>query len=149
MVRRFVVTDLLDACARLVLAHEKTAEHPPHAPTDRGKGWPHVWLGTTMENQEEANRRIPHLVAIPAAVRFLSVELMVEPVNVAPWLVPISHDTRHPDWVRGLRDRVHAAGVKLFVEQAGCNHALWASVTGKDEDPAQWPADLPAQGFQR
>jgi protein gp37 len=41
-------------------------------PTDWGEGWPHVWLGTTTENQEEANRRIPHLVAIPAAVRFLS-----------------------------------------------------------------------------
>jgi protein gp37 len=29
-------------------------------PTDWGEGWPHVWLGTTTENQEEANRRIPH-----------------------------------------------------------------------------------------
>ena len=53
-------------------------------PTDWGEGWPHVWLGTTTENQEEANRRIPHLVAIPAAVRFLSVEPMLEPVDVAP-----------------------------------------------------------------
>jgi Protein of unknown function (DUF5131) len=65
-------------------------------PTDWGEGWPHVWLGTTTENQEEANRRIPHLVAIPAAVRFLSVEPMLEPVDVAPWLVLPSHATgRH------------------------------------------------------
>jgi len=56
-------------------------------PPDWGAGWPHVWLGTTTETQEEANRRIPHLVAIPAAVRFLSVEPMLEPVDVAPWLV--------------------------------------------------------------
>src|SRR5439155_26279151 len=56
-------------------------------PTDWGEGWPQVWLGTTTENQEEANRRIPHLVAIPAAVRFLSVEPMLEPVDVAPVLV--------------------------------------------------------------
>jgi hypothetical protein len=35
-------------------------------PTDWGEGWPHVCLGTTTENQEEANRRIPHLVAIPS-----------------------------------------------------------------------------------
>ena len=47
-------------------------------PPDWGEGWPHVWLGTTTENQQEADRRIPHLVAIPAAVRFLSVEPMVE-----------------------------------------------------------------------
>src|ERR1700674_3691035 len=45
-------------------------------PTDWGEGWPNVWPGTTTENQEEANRLIPHLVAIPAAVRFLSVEPM-------------------------------------------------------------------------
>jgi hypothetical protein len=35
-------------------------------PIDLGEGWPHVWLGTTTENQEEAKRRIPHLVAMPA-----------------------------------------------------------------------------------
>ena len=63
-------------------------------PTDWGDGWPQVWLGTTAENQEEANRRIPHLVAIPAAVRFLSVEPMVEPVDVAPWLAQPSHGAK-------------------------------------------------------
>ena len=95
-------------------------------PTNWGEGWPNVWLGTTTENQEEANRRIPHLIAIPAAVRFLSVEPMLEPVEVAPWLLLPPHDMRapiswiivggesggnarlmHPDWVRGLRDQVH------------------------------------------
>jgi protein gp37 len=91
---------------------------------------------------------------------------MLEPVNVAPWLVPPSHDRRapiswiivggesgggarpmHPDWVRGLRDQVRAAGAKLFVKQIGSNHALWPSVSGKGEDPAQWPADLRIQEF--
>jgi|SRR6516162_4285723 protein gp37 len=59
-------------------------------PTDWGDGWPQVWLGTTAENQEEANRRIPHLVAIPAAVTFLSVEPMVEPVTT-------THYSHSPD----------------------------------------------------
>ena len=45
-------------------------------------GWPNVWLGTTVENQEEADRRIPHLLAVPAAVRFLSVEPMLGPVDL-------------------------------------------------------------------
>jgi protein gp37 len=135
-------------------------------PTDWGAGWSNVWLGTTTENQEEANRRIPHLVAIPAAVRFLSVEPMLEPVDVAPWLVLSSHDRRapiswiivggesgggarlmNPDWVRALCDQVHAAGAKLFVKQIGSNHALWPSITGKGEDPAQWPTDLRVQDF--
>lgn len=51
-----------------------------------GSGWPNVWLGTTVENQTEADRRIPHLLNIPAAVRFLSVEPMLGPVKVEPWL---------------------------------------------------------------
>jgi hypothetical protein len=55
----------------------------------------------------------------------------------------------HPDWVRGLRDQVHAAGAKLFVKQIGSNHALWPNVTGKGEDPGQWPADLRVQDFPR
>jgi len=46
--------------------------------------WPHVWLGCTVENQEEADRRIPHLLATPAAVRFLSCEPLLGPVNLRP-----------------------------------------------------------------
>src|SRR6516162_6907811 len=33
---------------------------------------------------------------------------------------------------------------RVFVKQIGSNHALWPSVTGKGEVPAQWPADLRA-----
>ena len=49
-------------------------------------GWSNVWLGTTAENQEEANRRIPHLLAAPAAKRFLSCEPLSGPVGLSPWL---------------------------------------------------------------
>lgn len=40
---------------------------------------PNVWLGTTVEDQERADERIPHLLAVPAAVRFLSVEPLLSP----------------------------------------------------------------------
>lgn len=43
--------------------------------------WPHVWLGTTAENQEEADRRIPTLLQTPAAVRFVSAEPLLGPVD--------------------------------------------------------------------
>ncbi|MCW0072999.1 phage Gp37/Gp68 family protein, partial [Burkholderia pseudomallei] len=36
--------------------------------------WPHVWLGATIVNQAEADRDIPKLLAVPARVRFLSME---------------------------------------------------------------------------
>ena len=44
--------------------------------------WPNVWLGTTVENQEEADRRIPCLLAVPAVKRFLSCEPLLGPVDL-------------------------------------------------------------------
>lgn len=44
--------------------------------------WSNVWLGTTVENQEEADRRIPHLLAVPAARRFLSCEPLLGAINL-------------------------------------------------------------------
>jgi protein gp37 len=41
-----------------------------------------VWLGTSVENQETADERIPHLLNCPAAVRFLSVEPLLGPVDL-------------------------------------------------------------------
>lgn len=48
------------------------------------KTWPlpNVWLGVTAENQQTADERIPILLQIPAAVRFVSVEPMLGPVNL-------------------------------------------------------------------
>lgn len=52
--------------------------------TDRGwPAWPNVWFGTTVENQAEADRRIPHLLAAPAAKRFLSCEPLLGPVDLS------------------------------------------------------------------
>jgi protein gp37 len=62
-------------------------------------GWPfrNVWLGVTAENQLWANRRIPILLDTPAAVRFVSVEPMLGPVeiralNVHQSVVPSAQD---------------------------------------------------------
>lgn len=47
-------------------------------------GWvpPNVWIGTSVEDQERADERIPHLVETPAAVRFLSCEPLLGPVDL-------------------------------------------------------------------
>lgn len=45
--------------------------------------WPkNLWLGATVVNQEEADRDIPKLLAVPALVRFLSIEPMLGPVDM-------------------------------------------------------------------
>lgn len=47
---------------------------------------PNVWLGTSIENQDVAAERIRWLSHIPAAVRFLSVEPLLGPVDLVPFL---------------------------------------------------------------
>ena len=44
---------------------------------------PNVWLGVTAENQEMADKRIPVLLQIPAVVRFVSIEPMLERMNIS------------------------------------------------------------------
>lgn len=53
-----------------------------------------AWLGVTAENQEQADKRIPVLLQIPAAVRFVSVEPMLGPVNMRH----IDAEGHHPEW---------------------------------------------------
>lgn len=50
-----------------------------------GFDWPlpNVWLGTSVENQEEADKRIPFLLQCPAKVRFLSCEPLLGPLLLA------------------------------------------------------------------
>jgi protein gp37 len=46
-------------------------------------GWPaHAWVGTTVEDQKRAAQRIPHLLTVPARVRFLSMEPLLEAVDL-------------------------------------------------------------------
>jgi protein gp37 len=51
-------------------------------PSDWGKGWRNVWLGCTVVKQDEASKDIPKLVAVPARVRFLSMEPLPGPVDL-------------------------------------------------------------------
>jgi len=51
-------------------------------------GWPlpNVWLGVSVEDQKRADLRIPALVDTPAAVRFLSCEPLLGPVDLTKWM---------------------------------------------------------------
>jgi protein gp37 len=49
--------------------------------------WPeNVWLGVTVCNQEEADAKIPYLAKIPAAIRYVSIEPMLGPVDIVRYL---------------------------------------------------------------
>jgi len=101
--------------------------------------FPNLWLGVTCENQEMADLRIPILLQIPAAKRFVSVEPMLGPINltsfVGPWDGPdqiICGPETGPgarpmnlDWARSLRDQCVAAGVPFFYKRGELDGQLW------------------------
>lgn len=110
-------------------------------------GFPrNVWLGTTICNQDEADRDIPKLLAVPARLRFLSIEPMLGPVNLnldwnndtgrwdssgrelplrrIDWVIAGGESgpharPSHPDWFRSLRDQCAAANVPFLFKQWG------------------------------
>jgi protein gp37 len=58
-----------------------------------GEAPANVWVGATVEDQERADERVPALLAIPARVRFLSMEPLLGPVDLGRWIG--THDC-HP-----------------------------------------------------
>jgi protein gp37 len=64
-------------------------KRPEIAPRHESWWFPNIWLGVTAENQKRADERIPILLQIPAKVRFVSVEPMLEQINIPyPFLKP-------------------------------------------------------------
>ena len=50
--------------------------------------FPNVWLGCTVENQDMAEKRIPDLLACPAALHFISAEPLLGGLDLGKWLAP-------------------------------------------------------------
>lgn len=135
-------------------------------------GWletprPNVWYGTTVENQHYADQRIPILLAVPAVVRFLSMEPLLGPVELSDvtkrsdavqqlgtpamsgihWVITGGESGPHfrpadPDWYRSLRDQCVAAGVAFHFKQwSGLNpKALGRELDGRTWDEVPTPA---------
>ena len=101
--------------------------------------WPdNIWLGTTVENQECADERLPHLLKHKSRVRFLSCEPILAPVDLERWVKPNKRKglngidwiiaggesgaearPMNPDWVRKIRDQARTAGVSFLYKQWG------------------------------
>lgn len=108
---------------------------------------PNLWAGTTVENQQYADERIPFLLQVPAVVRFLSVEPMLGPIELPPdalmeldWVIAggesgAKHRPSNPDWFRSLRDQCQAAGVYFHFKQWG---GLRPKTNGRLLDGREW-----------
>ena len=102
---------------------ERLEELAPHLP------WPeNVWMGVSVEDQKRIDR-IAHLQRVPAAVRFLSVEPLLEPIPNLPltgihWVIVGGESGRKPRpmehaWVAEIRDQCVDSNVPFFFKQWG------------------------------
>lgn len=127
------------------LYHRATAESVSNRRVWPGWPLPNVWPGVSVENQKAANERIPLLQETPAAVRFLSVEPMLEAVDLDRGGFSLIERVKSPEgkiypgvdwvicggesgpgartfnlaWAESLLKQCRAAGVPFFMKQIG------------------------------
>jgi protein gp37 len=105
---------------------------------------PNVWLGTSVEDQARADERVPHLLATPAAVRWISAEPLLGPVD----FVHVKHDAIEGasiDCLRGLEwsppDREFQVSVGMsprnWTGKQGPSRIHWIVVGGESGDGAR------------
>lgn len=114
-----------------------------------------IWIGTTVEDQQRADERIPLLQKIPTKVRFLSCEPLLGAVDLAfgdpkhrtaesyhayiHWVICGGESgpgarPMHPDWARSLRDQCQQSGVPFFFKQWG----EWVKYIDRDKEDPDW-----------
>lgn len=114
----------------------KPFQHGPDPTNIYPAGWPaNVWLGASIVNQDEADRDIAKLLAVPARVRFLSMEPLLGPVDLKLWR-PAREDDRQD--LDGYCDTfITAAG-------AGIHWVIVGGESGPQARPMsiQWAREL-------
>lgn len=113
-----------------------------------------VWLGVSCEDQERADERIPLLLRTVAAVKFISVEPLLGPIDLSAHLPGLrwaivggesGPNARPCDvaWITSIAEQCKAANVPLFVKQLGArprrDGAHLVLRDSKGGDPAEWP----------
>jgi protein gp37 len=111
---------------------------------------PNVWIGVSVEDQQSADDRIHDLLGTPAAVRFVSIEPLLESVTLREingalyswgrnysvewvdkgkldWVIAgaetgVKARICHTDWLRSIRDECLEAEIPFFLKQTGKNH---------------------------
>ncbi len=144
------------------------------------QNWPaHIWIGTSVENQETADKRIPELLKVPAAIRFLSCEPLLSEIDLGkaspcgyycdPGVDGYGHHD-HAFWTPGIVPAIHWAIVggesghharpmqldwaQSIVDQCqAAGVAVWVKQLGGHPDPRHdmnsFPASLRVREFPR
>lgn len=100
-------------------------------PADWGDGWDNVWLGTSIEHMDYA-WRLQELMSIPAAVRFVSYEPALGPldeldIDGLDWVIfggesGPKYREADLDWARAMRDKCVALKIPYFFKQSAARY---------------------------
>lgn len=113
---------------------------------------PNLWIGTSVENQEWADKRIPILSDTLAAIKFLSCEPLVGPVVLDPHYLDLvnwvivggesgpGYRIMRLEWADRLVEQCQEAGVPVFVKQLGAAYRQPEDSHGADM--SFWPPEL-------
>jgi protein gp37 len=128
----------------LTKRHERLAELAPSL-----EWHPNIWIGVSIENRRFVDRA-DYLRAVDAAVRFISAEPLLGPLEGLDltdihWLIAggesgPGHRPVNVKWLRDLRDRCTAENVAYFFKQWGGHHP---KTGGRELDGKTWD-DMPA-----
>lgn len=115
---------------------------------------PNVWLGVSVENQQAADARIRILLHTPTAVRWISAEPLLGPVDLSAsltirahpspldWVVVGGESGRgarpcEVAWIRSIVQQCRATGVACFVKQLGAK-PIWTNPAAVSEYDEPW-----------
>ncbi|MFZ5440478.1 MAG: DUF5131 family protein [Myxococcota bacterium] len=127
-------------------------------PPDWGSGYANVWLGVTVEDRKYGLPRVDVLRRIPAAVRFLSVEPLLESVKGINlegihWVITGGESGPRcrpmaAEWVREVHEATRRQGVAHFFKQYGHvrNNPLYELATGGHREREAQVARLDPHG---
>lgn len=127
-----------------------------YLPLDWGEGWAHVWLGSSGENQVEADRRWEALAKVPNAMPWMSFEPLLAPVVLRAWW-PIGWGVIGGETGKGRRDcgvepivalsREHRArGIPVFVKQDSAHGPDKQGRIPDSDFIREWPASPASSG---
>lgn len=101
-------------------------------PSDWGDGWANVQFAVSAENQKRVDERIPHLLQIPGAHKWISVKPFIGEVDLEKYLATGQIETvlaggenylgsrpLHYEWVKKLHDQCEKYNVQLIFGQTG------------------------------
>ena len=132
--------------------------------TDSVQPLSNLWLGVSAENQTTFDVRTLDLIATPAAKRLVSLEPLLEKIDISQYVsrldwVILGGESGpgarpcHPDWVRSIRDQCNDSGTPFFFKQWGAweiacpanghfdsnmerNKAIWLDIDGTTSKPS-------------